>query len=119
MARHTRAKRCTMHGIMFDSGAECDRYIELLAYVRSGAITDLVCHPHFDFTVNGMPIGRGYTADFSWWQGDQQYVGETKGRVFRDWPLRRDLFLALYPEITLMVNGKIVPKRKTPKRRGR
>jgi hypothetical protein len=95
-------------GHKFASGAEATRYLVLKDEARRGKIRALCLQPHFGFIVGGRTIGRGYRADFQYMRGDRWIVEEVKGCVARDWPLRRDLFLALYPEITLLVNGKEV-----------
>jgi hypothetical protein len=66
--------------------------------------------------INGHKVGRGYTADFRYIvMKDSEHAGEfvedVKGPVERDWPLRRDLFMALYPSMRLLVNGKEVKAR--------
>jgi len=103
--RHTAARKCVIGGIKFASGAEGLRYAQLLALAESGRVTALECHPHYDlFGMNGGRVGRGYTADFRYvLDGTRSIVEDVKGRVFRDFPLRRDLFADNYPELEFYV----------------
>jgi hypothetical protein len=96
--KQTTAKKTEVDGIEFASKAEARRYGQLKMLEQARAIKLLKLQPHFDFTVNKQKVGRGYTADFMYFDigRDKWIVEEVKGRVFRDWPLRRDLFKALY-----------------------
>lgn len=79
-------------------------YLKLKALKLHGEIAEIECHPHFPLIVNGRTCGRGYTADFLVTYPDgRQTVIEVKGREHRDWPLRRDLFRALYPNLELVI----------------
>lgn len=52
------SKKVTIDGIVFDSGHEGDVYRDQLRpLARSGAITQLQCHPKFTFIVNGVIVG--------------------------------------------------------------
>jgi hypothetical protein len=96
--KHTTAKKTEVDGIEFASKAEATRYAQLKMLEQVKAIRMLKLQPHFDLVVNEKKIGRGYTADFVYFDigRNKWIVEEVKGRVFRDWPLRRDLFKALY-----------------------
>lgn len=110
--RYPNIKRHVLDGITFASGAEANRYLILKDTAERGTIQDLEAHPHFDFVVNGQLVGRGYTADFKYRQHFTSWVvEEVKGPIADDWPLRRDLFLALYPQYTLLINGKEAKRR--------
>ena len=86
--------------------ARCD---ELHLLVRAGEIESLELHPKFWFSINGQQLkhdtGRrvGYTADFSFIdrQSGKRVIEDTKGFSARDWPLRKALFRALYPDLIL------------------
>ncbi len=114
--RYPNIRKRVIDGITFASKAEALRYVVLKDMEARKEILGLKCHPHFDFVVNGVRVGHGYTADFCYvrkfgtepWPG---IVEDVKGPVERDWPLRRDLFLALYPNATMLVNGKEVKRR--------
>lgn len=98
--RHTAANLCAVGDMVFRSRAEADHYLFLYLRKKAGEIHELVYEQHFDFIVNGCRVGRGYKVDFTYRDSldGRFYADEVKGREFRDWPLRRDLFLALYPE---------------------
>lgn len=110
-------KPTELDGYRFASRAEARRYAELVILLKAGEIRDLEIHPHYDFQVNGQKIGRGYTADFAYIElvkgpngadWPHHVTEEIKGYVTADWRLRRDLFLALYKDRTLLVNGEVV-----------
>lgn len=69
-------------------------------------ISDLEQQPQFWFTIDGRPLkhanGRcvGYKADFRYVDANGRVVvEEVKGFSVRDWPLRRAVFLALFPDL--------------------
>lgn len=74
-----------------------------------GKISNLKCSPFFPFVINGInpKMGNGhrcgYTADFQFDENDKQIVIEVKGMVVRDWPLRKAVFEACYPDLELRV----------------
>ena len=121
MGRHTNARRCVVDGIKFDSRAEAARYAELAALKKTGRVTELEVHPHFDLRgANGGLAGRGYTADFAYrLDGTRTIVEDVKGRRFRDWPLRRDLFADNYRSYEFyevrVVRGHFEAKRILPR----
>jgi hypothetical protein len=115
--RHTAAKRCEWRGERFDSKAELARWLVLREMARTGEISDLQRQTHFRFNVTGpdgkaRPVGRGWKIDFTYMEDGRRIAEDTKGRIFRDIPLRRDLFQALYPDIELRFNGKAVKRRR-------
>jgi hypothetical protein len=115
--RYGNIKKRVVDGITFASGAEANRYLVLKDMERRGEIQHLEVHPHFDFVVGGCKVARGYTADFAYIAGRTtryKVVEDVKGPVERDWPLRRDLFLALNPDCVLLVNGKEVKRKLAP-----
>lgn len=132
MGRHTAARKCIVLGIKFASLVEGARYLQLVKLRDAGRVTALECHPHYDlFGLNGGMVGRGYTADFRYvLDGTRTVVEDVKGRSFRDWPLRRDLFADNYPELEFYtikrdrgtVTGfkakRINPKASSPSRPG-
>jgi len=89
------ARKTQVDGITFDSRAEARRYVELKILQTAGVIRDLKTHPKWDLVVNGVRVGK-YTADFSYTQNDALVVEDVKGRVSRDYPLRKNLMLALF-----------------------
>jgi hypothetical protein len=91
------------------SKREARRCDELHLLLRAGEIESLEQQPKFFFTVNGRQLvhdnGRRavYTADFGFMdrQSARHVVEDTKGMSARDWPLRKALFRACYPDIIL------------------
>ncbi len=100
--RHSRAVKQIIDGVVFDSGMEADRYRELVLLEEAGQIVNLVCHPRFDLIVGGFWVGH-ITLDFGYHDIAGCVVEDVKGRVFRDFPLRRNLFKACYPDIKFLV----------------
>ena len=111
------AKPTDLDGYRFASKAEAKRYAELVLLLKAGEIKNLEVHPHYPYEVNGRKIGRGYTADFAYlevthgspngrrckFKSPRKITEDVKGTTARDWPLRRDLFKALYPDRELRV----------------
>jgi len=97
---------CTV-GHSHDSKLEANRCDDLHVIERTGAIRNLVVHPQFYFQINGTQLkhenGRrvGYKADFQYFEGDDNIVEDCKGFITKDWPLRKALFRALFPYVTL------------------
>jgi hypothetical protein len=106
-----KSRKSVIDGITFDSALEASRYRHLKARQEAGEISNLECHPRFPLVVNGVKIGpQGiYTADFRYSAGGVVIVEDVKAwakrskkskslspRYERDFPLRRDLVLALY-----------------------
>lgn len=107
------AKKSTCNvGHTHDSIGEARRCDDLHLMLRAGAISDLSVSPVYRFI---LPDGKAikmkngqvahYTADFQYMENGRQIVEDFKGVVARDFPLRRALFEALFPEITLRVVG--------------
>ena len=102
-SQKTSCKQGHVHG----SKREATRCNELSMLEVAGHIEKLEQQPQFWFTINGRALthknGRrvGYKADFRYVENGRDTVEEVKGFVVRDWPLRRAVFCALYPEINL------------------
>jgi hypothetical protein len=97
------------YGHEHPSKREAHRCAELHLLQRAGEISELEVEPVYYFTVNGRQLthdgGRRacYTPDFRYRRRDGQLVVEdSKGMSVRDWPLRKALFKACYPEIELV-----------------
>lgn len=90
-------------GHTHDSKREAIRCNELHDLQAAGAITDLITHPQYWFVINGKqlkhPNGRrvGYLSDFEYIENGMLVTEDVKGFVVRDWPLRRAVFKALFP----------------------
>lgn len=95
------------NGHKHDSKREAKHCDVLHLELRIGAISDLTLQPQFWFVIDGQQVkhgnGRrvGYQADFSYVRDGQQWVDDAKGFTVRDWPLRKAIFLALFPNIKL------------------
>lgn len=100
-----RAEPAAAHdGRMFDSKAEAQRYQELAALHRAGAINGLMCQPRYvliDKSRHGRAIE--YVGDFGYLEAGRAVVEEVKGFETPVWRLKRRLFLERYPEIELRV----------------
>lgn len=97
-------QRVVANGIEFDSKVEHDRYLELLVMERSGAISELECHPTWELIptqkVPGKRALRGhrYTADFKYMRGGKLIVEDVKSvrsREERDYIINRKLMWLL------------------------
>jgi hypothetical protein len=91
-------------GHTHDSKREAIRCNELHDLQADGAISDLIIHPQYWFVINGRQIkhsnGRrvGYKSDFEYVENGINVTEDVKGVVVRDWPLRRAIFIALFPD---------------------
>ena len=91
-------------GHTHDSKREAMRCNELHILEAAGEITDLTIHPQYWFVINGRqlkhPNGRrvGYKSDFGYIENGLLVTEDVKGVVVRDWPLRRAIFMALFPD---------------------
>jgi hypothetical protein len=105
---HNRPGR--LDGIAFDSQLELRRYAYLVHVEMAGLLEDLKVHPTFDLygaggrapgTGDPVPVGV-YEADFSYIDERGQVVEDTKGVVLPLYTLKRNLFLANYPQLVFM-----------------
>ena len=91
-------------GHTHDSKREAIRCNELHALQATGQITDLTVHPQYWFVINGRQLkhqnGRrvGYKSDFQYVENGLLVTEDVKGVIVRDWPLRRAVFIALFPD---------------------
>ena len=97
------------HGHVHPSRKEARRCAELHVLQRAGQISDLVREPVFTFEVEGRPVVHDngqrarFRPDFQYRRADGQLVVEdSKGVRVRDWPLRKALFRACYPNIEMV-----------------
>ena len=90
-------------GHTHDSKREAVRCNELHILEAAGEISDLTIHPQYWFVINGRqlkhPNGRrvGYKSDFEYIENGMLVTEDVKGVIVRDWPLRRAVFKALFP----------------------
>jgi len=91
-------------GHTHDSKREAIRCNELHALQEAGAISELAVHPQYWFVINGRQLkhanGRrvGYKSDFEYIENGAKITEDVKGVIVRDWPLRRAVFIALFPD---------------------
>jgi uncharacterized protein DUF1064 len=105
--QQTAAVAVQCDGHTFPSKAERDAYLRLREDQAQGRISDLTLQPRFVIAEGFTdPLdGRKYpplhyTADFQYQEPAHSgiwWVYEVKGRIFRDYPLRRHLFRQRYP----------------------
>ena len=94
-------------GHTHDSKREAVRCNELHDLQAAGAISDLIMHPQYWFVINGRQVkhanGRrvGYKSDFEYVENGIKVTEDVKGVIVRDWPLRRAIFIALFPDYQL------------------
>lgn len=113
-SKHSNAKKTAcMNGHIHDSRKEARRCNDLHILQSAGAIIGLRNQPRYDFHIAGRPVRMGngqcarVTLDFAYFEipGERAVAEDVKGRSkladSRDWPLRRAIFKALYPEIEL------------------
>lgn len=100
-----RGTRCGA-GHAHPSRKEARRCDELHLLQRGGAISELEREPKYYFEVNGRAVERGngrravFTPDFRYRDDRGRLtVEDSKGMRVRDWPLRKALFRACYPDI--------------------
>lgn len=97
-------------GHTHDSKREAIRCNELHALQTAGEISNLVVHPQYWFVINGKQLkhanGRrvGYKSDFEYTDTASgiKITEDVKGVIVRDWPLRRAVFIALFPDYQLL-----------------
>jgi hypothetical protein len=91
-------------GHTHDSKREAIRCNELHVLQAAGEISNLTIHPQYWFVINGRqlkhPNGRrvGYKSDFEYVENGFTVTEDVKGVIVRDWPLRRAVFIALFPD---------------------
>jgi len=91
-------------GIVFDSGREANRYLELKLLQRGGAISNLELQPKF---VLQEPFTRGtvkyraitYVADFRYIENGAEVVEDAKGYATPEYLLKKKLLLAKWPDM--------------------
>lgn len=92
------ARKTVVDGITFSSAKEAAEYGKLKLAERAGEISGLELQPKYDLVVNGVKVGR-YKPDFRFTEKGQIVVVEVKGYAARDYPLRKKMFKALFPNV--------------------
>lgn len=91
-------------GHTHDSKREAIRCNQLHDLQAAGVISELITHPQYWFVINGRQVkhanGRrvGYKSDFEYIENGIKVTEDVKGVIVRDWPLRRAIFIALFPD---------------------
>lgn len=106
-------KKVSVDGILFDSKKEARRYTELKLLERAGKISKLALQVPFELiptqrepdtigrnggTYKGKVIERAvvYKADFTYWQGNEFVVEDTKGFRTPEYVIKRKLMLYIH-----------------------
>jgi hypothetical protein len=110
------AKKTTVDGIEFASKAEAKRWSELVAMEKAGEIRDLTRQPVCTLFQSG-PVRISYTPDFRYQDGEIVVCEEVKGHRDTAYLLRRKMFVACRPHVSLreIRGGKVLEVYLTPK----
>lgn len=101
------SKKVTVDGILFDSKTEADYYVFLRYQEKTGAISDLRCHPRYELipAITTMQGKRqraiNYILDFDYIRDGKRVAVDVKGWAMEDAQLKRKLFQWKYPTIEL------------------
>lgn len=101
-------KTVCSQGHKHDSKREAGHCDRLHFRLDAGEIEDLKVSVQFWFVIDGKQLkhrnGRrvGYLADFTYNEAGRKVVVDVKGYSVRDWPLRRAVFEALFPDWELI-----------------
>jgi hypothetical protein len=88
------AEKVTVDGIVFDSGHEAERYIQLKLFVAAGVIKNLRLQVPFRIEVNSIRICT-YKADFVYEEAGSEIVEDAKGKATRIYNLKKRLMKAI------------------------
>jgi hypothetical protein len=112
-----RSRKTEVDGILFDSKAESERYLELKLLEKAGEISDLTLQPEFPLQ-EGFRLRKRmirpmqYTADFQYKRDGKFYVEDVKGHATEPYRIRRKLFLYIYGTAYHFVETKKVSQRR-------
>lgn len=101
------SKKVTVDGILFDSKTEADYYVFLRYQEKTGAISNLRCHPRYELipAITTMQGKRqraiNYILDFDYIRDGKRVAVDVKGWAMEDAQLKRKLFQWKYPTIEL------------------
>lgn len=109
MSKYGARKTSCRAGHSHASGREAKRCDELHLLLGAGDIESLEQQPQFWFVIEGQQVkldnGRraGVKLDFAYIDrhSGSRIVEDAKGYTVRDWPLRKAVFKALYPDLVL------------------
>lgn len=95
----------------YDSKMEARAGAELEVLKKGGVIKDFKRQVSVPLVVNGVTVAN-WKVDFQVERSDgSKCFAETKGFETADYRIKRNLFLALYPDDELFVNGKRISKK--------
>lgn len=100
MTKYHAKKTPCQHGHIHDSGMEAKRCNDLHALENAGSISLLQQQPEFPVVVNGKKICV-YSADFSYFVGEDRTIEDVKGVVTTAFSLKKKLVEAFYPGIKI------------------
>lgn len=109
-----RSKKVTVDGILFDSKTEADYYVFLRYQEKTGAISNLRCHPRYEL-IPAVTTFQGkrqrainYILDFDYIRDGRRVAVDVKGWAMEDAQLKRKLFQWKYPTIELQWVAKSI-----------
>jgi hypothetical protein len=88
-------KKTMVDGIVFHSKREAARYEVLRTLERGGAIKNLRLQVPFVFELNDVRICK-YFADFCYSENGKEIVEDAKGKVTKDYAIKRKMMRAFY-----------------------
>lgn len=108
------SRKVTIDGILFDSKTEADYYVFLRYQEKTGAISNLRCHPRYELipAITTMQGKRqraiNYILDFDYIRDGKRVAVDVKGWAMEDAQLKRKLFQWKYPTIELQWVAKSI-----------
>jgi Protein of unknown function (DUF1064). len=97
--------KLSIDGIRFDSKMEGEYYQELLWLIKDGTLTKVECHP--SFVLQDKPKIT-YIADFKLtFANGEQTIVDIKGVETAAFRLKKKLFAAKYPDLSLQILGRM------------
>jgi len=101
------SRKTVVDGIVFDSGREANRYIELKLLQRGGIISNLSLQPKFilqePFTHAGVKYRAiTYVADFRYLENCAEVVEDAKGYANPLYLLKKKMLFYKYPDINFI-----------------
>lgn len=92
--------KTVVDGIRFDSKAESERYKQLKLLEYAGAITDLKLQPKYLLSPKTTLEAKcEYRADFEYKENGHKVVEDVKGKLTKEYIVKRKWFRQKYPDI--------------------
>lgn len=102
------ARKTEIDGLVFDSRAEANRYLQLKLLERAGEITDLELQVRYDLRVNEAKV-CDYVADFRYRENGRVVVedvkGYKKGNAYAVFRLKSKLMKAVHGIDVIEIGG--------------